>query len=73
MRRDVIKPKSIQLPKSKRVVLPPKATKRFEEIIKNGGIITGITVNYSLPARPGFESYGQSFLFGKEVKGIEIK
>lgn len=60
-------------PKPKCVVLPPKATKRFEEIFKWGGIITGVTVSYSLPCEPGLVSYGQSFLFGKEVKGIKIK
>ncbi len=58
---------------SKRVILPRGATKRFQEILKEGGIITMITVDYSRPSRPGQVSWGKSFLTGQEVKGIKIE
>lgn len=60
-------------PQTKRVVLPLKATRRFEAIIRDGGVINEITVSYTLPSRPGFVSFGKIFLFGKEVEDIEIK
>jgi hypothetical protein len=60
-------------PEPERVVLSASATKRFREIFKDGGVITGITVSYNLPSESGRIHHGTSFLFGGEVKGIEIK
>ena len=58
---------------SKRVILPRGATKRFQEILKEGGIITMITVDYSRPSRPGQVSWAKSFLIGKAVIGTVIE
>ncbi len=67
------KAKTAAPPKPKRVILPPAATKRFQEILdKEGGTITSITVHHTYPFGDRM-AYGQSFLFEKEVKGIKIE
>jgi hypothetical protein len=50
-------------PSSKRLVVPKGAIKRFEKIFEEGGKITGITINYTLPASPGRQAFGAAFLF----------
>jgi hypothetical protein len=44
-------------------VVPKGAIKRFEKIFEEGGKITGITINYTLPASPGRQAFGAAFLF----------
>ena len=57
----------------KRLVVPRGAIKRVEEIFAEGGKITGITINYSLPAPPGRQAFGTAFLFEMDEVNWKIE
>jgi len=58
---------------TKRLVVPKGTIKRVEEIFAEGGKITGITINYTLPAPPGRQAFGTAFLFKRDEVNWKIE